>query len=248
MLLLRLALPDFLAGHFVEGDHVAAFAARESDQLFAVDQRVGGVAPECRFRFVNVLEFLRPNHFAIFGVECGQIPFGTERVYGIPVHGRGRPRAGRIADGVLHGIFVLPNLLAGLRIQAEDALGTTRRFALEVALVGVAFFFHVIRHVHAFTDNGGAGVATRKWDAPKLLRPPLGELLEDALFPPDVVALRPHPLRPIVGPQSRRCQECGENRQLDFHHANSGDKTTRSKRHSSRDPLGSSQTAELHLQ
>jgi hypothetical protein len=66
-----------LAGGFVQGDGLGTFATCEGDEVIAIDQWVGRIAPEGRLGLVDLFEVFRPNHFTGGSLEAYQIPFGS---------------------------------------------------------------------------------------------------------------------------------------------------------------------------
>src|SRR5262249_42486587 len=117
-------------------------------------------------------------------------------------------RRGAGADGVGEVVravvFVLPYRLAVGGVEAQDAL-----FAFELdfrlwTVDDLTLLDDVVGEKHPPTRDGRAGIAAADGDAPLDRRPVLGELFQDATFAPHAVALRPHPLRPIVAPDGGR--------------------------------------------
>src|SRR5205823_3790111 len=100
----------------------APFPADQADQPRAVHERVAGEAPHGGGDLVFLLEVLGPEELACGGVEAAEVAHGAQGVDLAPADGRGAARAGGVADLVGAVVLVLPALLAGGRVEAEDAL------------------------------------------------------------------------------------------------------------------------------
>ena len=196
--------PDLGAGVLVERHGVRAIAAGEADELVAVDERMAGVAPHRRLRVVFLRQILLPNDFARVGLEADEIALGAERVDLVAVDDRRAARAGRVRDRVLHRVLVVPLLLAGRLVEAQHALDAGEFLAVEVV------DFHVV-----VGDVVGRRKPCRRPRPARRIRPPPARATRRAgrpretsrrrpVFAPHVVALRPHPLRPIVGAAHER--------------------------------------------
>lgn len=158
--------PDLFAGDLVVGDSVRPFTARNADELFAVDEWMAGVTPEGCLSFVELFEVLGPEDFSRGGFEAEEVPFGADGVNAVTFY-RGRDtRSGGIGDGVFDGIFVLPDLFAGLFVEAEDALGAGEFFAGKV--VGLYVVCRdVVRYEDAATGDSRTGIATSNLGSPE---------------------------------------------------------------------------------
>src|SRR5262249_38884582 len=200
----RQRLPQLLAAVLVEGDHDAVLAADQADQPVAIEQRVGGVAPQRHTSAVILGEVLRPQHLAAGSVETGQVAHRSQRVdLAAGDHGR-HARTDRIGDRVSTGILVLPELLAVGRVETEDALAACQAILRELVVrVSDAPGKLAVHQVDLAAGYSRPGVTATDGGAPEDLRPTPGELREDPLLAPDAVALRPKPLRPVVAPRRR---------------------------------------------
>src|SRR5262249_12446975 len=151
---------------------------------------------------VHFGEVLLPHGRALARVEAAQVAHGPERVdLAAGDDGRG-PGAGRVRDFVGARVLALPRQLAVGHVEAQDALLAGQGFAGETAL-GVLhpLVEDAVGDVDLAAGDRGPGVAHADVLAPADLGPALGELGQDAGFPPDAVALGPQPLRPVVRPQ-----------------------------------------------
>src|SRR5262249_52366422 len=113
---------QFLAGVLVESNHGAPLAADQTDELVAVQKRVRGEAPDRHRSVVIAREVLRPEHLPRAGIQAEEIPHRAQGVNLAPGDDRRGPRTGGILDVVPAVIFMLPQLLAGLGVQAEHPL------------------------------------------------------------------------------------------------------------------------------
>src|SRR5262249_32791359 len=156
-------------------------------------------APD-RDRGLQILyEVHRPDRLAGLRVETSEVAHGAERVNAIADDARRGAWAKTVADPLVSAVvLVRPDNLTGLRVETEDALLARRRRAEgRVALdrlVGDA--------IHDVDEPGGhrgprVPGADRRF--PKALRSVGWELLKNPLLAPDAIALRPEPLRPVVG-------------------------------------------------
>src|SRR5262249_27498691 len=123
-------------------------------------------------------------------------------------------RAAGVRNLVLAGVRVFPEDVAGLVVQAQDALLTVGAGGLE-GVVGVlgALGEGPVGDVDLAAGDGGAGVAAAVLDAPAPLGPAGRELLDAPLFAPAAVPLRAEPLRPVVGACGGGQQRQRQNRQ-----------------------------------
>ena len=112
-----------------------------------------------------------------------------------------RPGTECVVDVAIHaGVGVRPERFTGGAIEAA------------YTLLGRGFV-DAIREVNAITGDRRTAVAGADRGGPDRLQLGAGEFLDDAGLTPDAIALRPAPLRPIVGRERRRAahQERGEN-------------------------------------
>ena len=95
-----------------------------------------------------------------------------------------------IGDRVVAVVLVLPDDLAGGVVEAEDALDAGHPAACHgfVGRLGRRLAARV-GDVDAVAGDGGAGVAGADRRPPADLRPAGREVVEDAVFAPDAVAL-----------------------------------------------------------
>src|SRR5262249_12617568 len=146
-----------------------------------------------------------PHQLAGGGLQAVQVAHGAQRVDAAAVHHGRTPRAGGVSDpGVGAVVVVLPDGLAVLGVQAEDAF-----LALTDPLAGVGARLHgwrllaggqlAVHDVDAVPDDRRAAVAAADRHFPHEARAALGEAFEDAVFPPDGVAFGTEPLGPVVG-------------------------------------------------
>src|SRR5262249_40257448 len=112
---------------------------------------------------------------------------------------RGAARAVGVADGVAAGILVLPEHLALVGAEAQDALGPGDRGPIEVPAIADVVRGEIVRDEDTVAGDGWASVADANRAAPEDFRPFRWEALDDSGFGPDGVAVGPHPLRPVVG-------------------------------------------------
>ena len=198
--------PQLLAGERVERHDMGLRRAGDDEQPVPVDERMARPAPQRCLRFVLLLQVLRPDHAAIGHGQAEEIPLGAERVDAVAVDRRRAARAGRIADRVGNRDLMLPQFLPRRLVEAEDALGARGGLPLEVVPWQLSSG-HEIGDEHLAICDGHTGVAPGHRCPPQNLRPPGGKLVDNPLFAPDVVALRPHPLRPLVADGDRIQEE-----------------------------------------
>src|SRR5262249_50112859 len=109
-------------------------------------------------------------------------------------------RPDRVTDLVLALVLVLPQFLAGLRVEAEYPL--TAREVLDVERVGRvrhALVEYAVGDVHLPACDRRSGVPAADRRPPEDLWPARGDLPDDARLGPDGVAVRAHPLGPVGG-------------------------------------------------
>src|SRR5262245_46474328 len=107
---------------------------------------------------------------------------------------------------------MLPQHMAVRVVEAEDALFSCERAALIEAAFRrlVSLGQDPIGQVDPAVRHRWSGVAAADFRAPAHGRPAFGKFVEEARFAPDAIALRPEPLRPIVGTGRRRRGNDGE--------------------------------------
>ena len=189
--------PSLLAGFLVEGDDDAAFAAHQADELVAVHERMAAEAPHRGFDLVVLLQIARPEDGPFLDIEAVEVAHAAEGVDLAAVHRGGAAGAAGVGDGVLAGILPFPQRLAVGRAIAQHAL-IAAEFAPGEAggdlVLGVE-----VDDKHPPIGDRRPRVAIVDRNAPFHFRPVLGKFLEDPGLPPDAVAARPEPLRPIIG-------------------------------------------------
>jgi hypothetical protein len=177
---------------------------------------MGGESPERGLDAVAFLEIDGPDDLAGLGFEAEEIALDAEGVeLARFVVGRAA-RAVGIGDVDGAGVFVLPFEVTGLGVEAEDAFDAGIFLAGEVVLVQVGVGDEIGQEDEAIGDCG-AGVAVGDLDAPEDFGAALGKGVEDAFFAPDVVALRAHPLRPIIGVGGANDGQCQNQSQYHSH-------------------------------
>ena len=195
--------PPFLgAGVLVESHDDAVVAADQAYKLVAVEQRRRGEAPHRHRRLVRLVldEILGPNVVAGRGVVTMKIAHRAQEVDLAAADGRRGPRAGRVGKLVGAGVRFLPEDAAVGFLQTPQAFLAVHAGRFErVAGVFRARRQDAVGDVDFAVGHGGAGVAAADRHPPALLGAVLGEVVEDSAFPPDAVAPRPEPLRPVVG-------------------------------------------------
>src|SRR5262249_58939414 len=102
-------------------------------ELVAVHQRVGGAAPVAELPLEVLREVLRPDHLAGVGVEAKQVAHGAEGVDLAVLDRRGGARPGGVADLIGAVVLVLPEDLAVVLVEAQDALLAVNALAGETA-------------------------------------------------------------------------------------------------------------------
>src|SRR5262249_51938284 len=142
-------------------------------------------------------EVLRPDRFPGLRLQAPEVTHRSERVDLVADDGRRGPRAERVADLLVRAVvLVFPNLLAGVFVQAHDALLARRGRG-----PGRLFSDRAGDPVHTVDEPAGhrrPAVTGPERRLPHLLRTVLGEFVEDALLAPDAIALWAEPLRPVV--------------------------------------------------
>src|SRR5262249_5241663 len=194
--------PQLLAGGFVEGDDCAFFAADHADQPFAVEQRMGSVAPNRRLGLVFLRQIMGPKNLARFGIEAKQISFRSQRVDLAALDQRRGARAERVRDGIRAVVLVFPEQLAVRFVKTQHAFSAWDRLLLASgeALLRIldSFGQDTIHDVNAPLGNSRPGVPGAHGGTPADLRTTRGKLFEDTGLSPDGIAPCAQPLRPIV--------------------------------------------------
>jgi hypothetical protein len=92
-----------------------------------------------------------------------------------------------------------------LLVETENAFfaGDTSLGVEWTARIFCALCENAVGDIDTTSGDDGTGVTSTDWSAPANLGTALGELVEDAAFAPDTVALWPKPLGPIIGPNKR---------------------------------------------
>src|SRR5262249_5410423 len=168
-----------------------------ADEPVAVEQGMRGEAPVLHRRLVFLAQVLAPDHLALARLQAEQIAHGAERVDALVAHeGRG-PRSGGITDLIGAIVFVLPENLPALFIEAEDALLALRE------LLALGRGAGAIGDIDASARDGGPRIAGPDGSPPAPDRAAVGEFVEDSALAPDAVTLGAEPLRPVVSPRRR---------------------------------------------
>src|SRR5262249_12142161 len=113
--------------------------------------------------------------------------------------GRRAPRPGRVAHVVRTVVLVLPDLVASLGVEAKDPLLPFPLGRGHWAVAPLSLDRLIIGHVNLVRRHGRARETAMNGHRPQLLWPARRELVEDAGLLPMPVAVRAHPLRPVVG-------------------------------------------------
>src|SRR5262245_38971465 len=104
---------------------------------------------------------------------------------------RRRPWTSRVADGVGTGVLVRPKDFAVGLGEANDSLDASDVSSLElIGWVLRSLAKNAIGEVHATSSHGRSGVPAADRGAPANFGAAFGKLGQDALLPPDAVALR----------------------------------------------------------
>src|SRR5205823_10951619 len=126
-----------------------------------------------------------------------EVAHGAEGVDLAAADGGGAARPGGVADAVVAGVLVRPERLAAAGVEAEDALAALQLVAPAGVRRAVAGG-DVIGDEDAAAGDRRPGEAAVDLRAPQHLGAARRELAQQALLAPDVVPVRPHPLRPVV--------------------------------------------------
>jgi hypothetical protein len=111
--------PEFFAGILVKSHRDTARTASEADEALSIEQRMTGETPLRRFGSVVCFKIVRPEDFAVFGVEAEQVSLRAERPDLAIAHQRRAARPGGVAHRVGAVVAMLPELRPGLCIKAE---------------------------------------------------------------------------------------------------------------------------------
>ena len=176
-----------------------SLAAGDADQLVAVDERMAGIAPQRRLRVVFLGQILLPDDVARIGLEADEIAFAAERVDLVAIDDRRAPRPGRVGNRVLHRVLVMPHLL-----PVASSRHSTRSMPVNSLRSKLSTFTFVVGHVvgdeHLVRQRRpGPAYPPATGTRHTTCGPPSGNFSTQPVLAPHVVALRPHPLRPIVG-------------------------------------------------
>src|SRR4029079_5448688 len=107
---------------------------------------------------------------------------------------------------------VMPLLLTSLLVEAMHMFGASEFLAVKVVDFDVRIA-RVMANEARIAGHGRASVSTRHRHAPNDVRSALGKLFHQTIFAPDIVAVRPHPLRPAVCATRRRGEDKPEQRE-----------------------------------
>jgi hypothetical protein len=162
------------------------------------------ISPDWRFIREILQEIATPQHAPIAGIEAQQVAHGAQGEDSTAGHeGRGA-RAGGIRNPVRTVLGVFPNPGAGARVEAQhpfisrdDWSRTFAGFALR------RFALQAIEQVEPVSHDCGTRVTAVDIRAPEDGRAAGRERFDDAGLAPDSVALRTHPLGPVVGAASQ---------------------------------------------
>src|SRR4051794_17663060 len=158
---------------------------------------MASIAPRCSFRVVFFGQIFLPDDLAGVGFEANEVAFGAKRVELVGVDNWRAARTGRVRNRVPHRIIIMPFLLSGLLIETLHALSAGEFLAVEIVDFDVRVA-RVIAKEYALGGHGRSGVSACYRRAPDDMGPALWKLFQEAVFAPDIVAMRPHPLRPAV--------------------------------------------------
>ena len=176
--------------------------AGHADQPVAIDQRMARPAPERRFGLIVGLEVAGPEQPPVGDVQAAEVSLGAERVDAVAIDRWRAPRPGRIGDRVGHRILVLPEQLARGLIEAEHPFRAGGRLPLEVRDLHIGIR-HVVGDEHPSRRDGRPCIAACDGRSPEHVRAGRGKRIEQAILPPDIVAVGPHPLGPVVADRGR---------------------------------------------
>src|SRR5579884_2120 len=199
-------LPDDAAVLLVQGgDRLALGSAGLDIDAFAHDEGAAAVAVPGAVAFGELEKVLLPDLLPRFRLQAQQDPCRAQGVDAAGVNRWRRARAGPrgrhasaregLVRGVVAGVAVAPDILAGGGIEADDDL--------LVLLLGL--------REHEAIGHGQRREAAGQRGLPQLPGTLLGPFLEQALLPRDAVQARPAPARPVLGPRARpwtRRDEC----------------------------------------
>ena len=102
---------------------------------------------------------------------------------------------------------MLPQLLAGYGIEAANALCFCGNGFGGRARGGCGWAIH---HEQPMADDGGAAIPPLNWNTPQYRRTGIWKTRNESGFPPAIVPLWPHPLRPIVSTAGRSQKEASK--------------------------------------
>src|ERR1043166_7326697 len=200
--------PEFFAGIFVECDRHAAVATSETDQFLSIDERMAGEAPHRGLNLETLLEVVGPDRCAFLCVETEKISFSTKRV-NFPIRNAGRDaRPSTVTDRVRTIVFVLPKNFSIRFVQTQHAFGS-RNFSPRESIRWRLRILRAlpIHHVYSPVRHRRPAIAATDGHSPTEFQPVRRQFLDDARFAPDPIALRPQPLRPVVGKKRAAEQE-----------------------------------------
>ena len=154
----------------------------------------------------------------VSGVEAKQITLRAERIDFAVVDQRSRARSAGIADGVGAIILVRPKQLAVCFVEAKHSLSARDSPAIERVLGLLAALGKLpIHQINPSIGDRRPGIAAADRHAPAHRRSVCRELFEDARLPPDPIALRPEPLRPVVGAERWKSEGQNEKSESERH-------------------------------
>jgi hypothetical protein len=129
--------PDFFASTLVETHGLRSITTSQGNKILAIDEGVGGIAPQSRVRLVDLFELFGPKDFATLALKAKQVPFGAERVDAIAIDDRGTAGTCGIGNGVTHRVLMLPQDIPVAVIEAENTFRTIERLASKVIDFGI---------------------------------------------------------------------------------------------------------------
>ena len=210
--------PEFLAGVLFKSHDDAALAARETDELVSIQQRMSRKAPHRCGNTEVFFEIARPDFLPGGRVEAQQISLRAERINFPAADERSRARTRRVAHRVRAIVFARPELPPIALRKTQHAL----RARDATAIKGIARITRLLRelpihHIHAPIRDRRTGKAPADFHAPAHSGTLRRKFLNDARLPPNSVALRPKPLRPVIRAQCLRGECEGEKSEASFH-------------------------------
>src|ERR1051326_1925861 len=193
----HLTLPESFASQFVEGHEGHVLAAGRADHLVTINQGRFAKTPGRQNPAKVLLQAALPKDFSVFDLKAAHIASHAFNIEPFPIDGRCASRS-------------LLSLRPAFLFESRSKARNPKLFAILFGQSPDDFVAAAIAHAEnlATGDGRSAVAATEPFYFPGERRAILGPLLQQARLFRDAIAIRPLPLRPIIGRGSEKKDKC----------------------------------------